>query len=479
MAKAASSTSRRPTSPRPASPPRKLTRKTTATAASVRSPQRRRTPQRRQSPRREPTPVELERQRKTQTIQTMQLPTTYSMKEWHQLESARDGRLIGNPLTVPRRDVKFRTTIVFDVDETLLSTKRDDDEISDRGVPSDALPEVILRPGVREMFAQFAMSPNFRDVEIGVWSAGGKDHVTSAVNALDPFGLVIQFAIYRDDSWMPTWSPPSPSASPQRGSLVSNFLRNEHPVTSVSYKYLTTRSGEDWFPKEILEAALNENIPLKDLSRIGTDERRHQTSILFDDYEVSAIRNGSRAILVPEFDYFHAVQSLVGYDETTERSSSSGEWNLLNTSVIQRILSVIQCFHEAIKNASSSERLSSSDQMLKTPRFGLIVPSTKQMCDYQDFLDQTVYVYLAEIDINNGLIQTRKMTALSMGTIVIHELRPPPPPPPPPSFSPLRPRSPPRKRAASPPRRASSPRARTPTTRSTKTPPRTRANARR
>lgn len=111
---------------------------------------------------------------------------TFAWSTIQNFHSSRSPRVFENPEDVPPRDSsKYFSTIIFDLDETLVHAKEDEG--------------YYIRPFAR-FILEFLRS-KLTDVEVIVWSAGARCHVECCLALLDPASQIFKYAVCRGD-WM-------------------------------------------------------------------------------------------------------------------------------------------------------------------------------------------------------------------------------------------------------------------------------------
>lgn len=171
-------------------------------------------------------------------------------------------RCVLDPRHLPPRPHHYLYTLVLDVDETLV-TARDQQNL-------------VFRPGAHRLLRRLARlrlpvtqfnEDNHTDtvvlcraVEIVIWSAGVRGHVDRCVQLLDPDGTLIDHAICRSSSWLPSRASQLPPGAP------------EPPIFGVACKDLSLLPG------------------------------RGASSFIVDDSPYAAVCSGGRALIIPAFD---------------------------------------------------------------------------------------------------------------------------------------------------------------------------------
>lgn len=102
-----------------------------------------------------------------------------------------------NPRRVPDRDPKYDTTLVFDLDQTLISAEGINDEDGD-----DPNTELIIRPHASEVLT--LLRRNIR-TEFIVWTAGTLGHAERVVSSFPE--MHFDYIIARDPSWFSNKNP--------------------------------------------------------------------------------------------------------------------------------------------------------------------------------------------------------------------------------------------------------------------------------
>jgi hypothetical protein len=102
-------------------------------------------------------------------------------------ETTPPSRAVEDPALVPPPKESVKITIVFDLDETLISAA-----MTGGGV-------IFIRPQARKILAILRL--HCPDIEIIVWSAGEKLHVDWCLDILDPDKNLIDYAVARGSAW--------------------------------------------------------------------------------------------------------------------------------------------------------------------------------------------------------------------------------------------------------------------------------------
>lgn len=102
-----------------------------------------------------------------------------------------------NPRKIPDRDPKYNMTLVWDLDQTLISADGIDDEDED-----DIFTELVIRPHATEVLEILRRN---LDVEFIIWTAGTQGHAERVVGSFP--SMKFDHIIARDSSWYKDRNP--------------------------------------------------------------------------------------------------------------------------------------------------------------------------------------------------------------------------------------------------------------------------------
>lgn len=102
-----------------------------------------------------------------------------------------------DPRKIPDRHSKFKMTLVWDLDQTLISADGIDDEDDE-----DENTKLVIRPHAEEVLD---ILKRHRDVEFIIWTAGNDSHAKRVVNSLPE--IHFDHIIARDYCWYDTENP--------------------------------------------------------------------------------------------------------------------------------------------------------------------------------------------------------------------------------------------------------------------------------
>ena len=142
-----------------------------------------------------------------------------------------------NPRDVPDRDTKHILTIIYDLDQTLISADGMDDEDEDH---EDT--ELVIRPHAFDLLNVISRN---KDVEFIVWTAACEPHAKRVI----------------------------------------------HSLRDIHFDYIVTRD-RCWYDKKN---------PMKDLNLICRGSRSLETSILIDDRMDNGVKHPENVLIVPPY----------------------------------------------------------------------------------------------------------------------------------------------------------------------------------
>lgn len=123
-------------------------------------------------------------------------------------------KVITNPRGVPERDHCYKMTLVWDLDQTLISADGLDDE--DENDPKTRL---VIRPHASEVLEILRRNLN---VEFIVWTAGSMSHAQRVVGSFPD--VYFNYIICRDSSWYSTKDPVK---------NLNLLVRESRPMSSI------------------------------------------------------------------------------------------------------------------------------------------------------------------------------------------------------------------------------------------------------
>lgn len=101
--------------------------------------------------------------------------------------------IYANPIHIPDREPHYKITVVWDLDQTLVSSDGLIEKDIDKEDPDRKL---IIRPRAHEILKILKRN---EDVEFIIWTAGNKAHMMKVVYSLD--GIKFDHIIYRHRCW--------------------------------------------------------------------------------------------------------------------------------------------------------------------------------------------------------------------------------------------------------------------------------------
>lgn len=114
-----------------------------------------------------------------------------SIKEASKVKCKYKDKIIKNPKNIPKRDSRYKITLIWDLDQTLVSA----DGIEGDDIYSDET-KLVIRPYTETILASLKRND---DVEFVIWTAGNKSHAKRVLNSFNI--IYFDYIIYRNETW--------------------------------------------------------------------------------------------------------------------------------------------------------------------------------------------------------------------------------------------------------------------------------------